>query len=99
MRDARIRAADLDSVVLAGGATRMPMIRALATRMFGRFPAVGHNPDEVVAMGAAVQAGLKMKDKALDEMVMTDVCPYTLGAEVVRQLDNGSQAPGGSSRR
>jgi molecular chaperone HscC len=94
MRDARIRAADLDSVVLAGGATRMPMIRALATRMFGRFPAVGHNPDEVVAMGAAVQAGLKMKDKALDEMVMTDVCPYTLGTEVVRQLDNGSQAPG-----
>ncbi|MDQ0010955.1 molecular chaperone HscC [Luteibacter jiangsuensis] len=94
MRDARIRAADLDSVVLAGGATRMPMIRALATRMFGRFPAVGHNPDEVVAMGAAVQAGLKMKDKALDEMVMTDVCPYTLGTEVVRQHDNGSQAPG-----
>ena len=94
MRDARIRAADLDSVVLTGGATRMPMIRALATRMFGRFPAVGHNPDEVVAMGAAVQAGLKMKDKALDEMVMTDVCPYTLGTEVVRQLDNGSQAPG-----
>jgi len=94
MRDARIRAADLDSVVLAGGATRMPMIHALATRMFGRFPAVGHNPDEVVAMGAAVQAGLKMKDKALDEMVMTDVCPYTLGTEVARQLDNGSQAPG-----
>lgn len=94
MRDARIRAADLDSVVLAGGATRMPMIRALATRMFGRFPAVGHNPEEVVAMGAAVQAGLKMKDKALDGMVMTDVCPYTLGTGVVRQLDNGSRAPG-----
>ncbi|HXP00426.1 MAG TPA: molecular chaperone HscC [Luteibacter sp.] len=94
LRDARIRAADLDNVVLAGGATRMPMIRALATRMFGRFPAVGHNPDEVVALGAAVQAGLKMKDKALDEMVMTDVCPYTLGTEVVRHLDNGSQAAG-----
>lgn len=94
MRDARIRAADLDSVVLVGGATRMPMIRALATRMFGRFPTVGHNPDEVVAMGAAVQAGLKMKDKALDERVMTDVCPYTLGTEVVRHLDNRSQAPG-----
>lgn len=94
MRDARIRAADLDNVVLAGGATRMPMIRALATRMFGRFPAVGHNPDEVVALGAAVQAGLKMKDKALDEMVMTDVCPYTLGTEIARHLENGSQATG-----
>src|SRR6201991_495924 len=94
LRDARIRAADLDNVVLAGGATRMPMIRALATRMFGRFPAVGHNPDEVVALGAAVQAGLKMKDKALNERVMTDVCPYTLGTEVVRHLDNGTQAAG-----
>jgi molecular chaperone HscC len=94
MRDARIRAADLDNIVMAGGATRMPMIRALATRMFGRFPAVGHNPDEVVALGAAVQAALKMKDKALDEMVMTDVCPYTLGTEGVRQLDHGTQVAG-----
>lgn len=94
LRDARIRAADLDNVVLAGGATRMPMIRSLATRMFGRFPAVGLNPDEVVAMGAAVQAGLKMKDQALRETVMTDVCPYTLGTEVSRRLDNGSHAEG-----
>jgi molecular chaperone HscC len=94
MRDARIRAADLDNIVLAGGATRMPTIRALATRMFGRFPAVGHNPDEVVALGAAVQAGLKMKDKALDEIVMTDVCPYTLGTEVVRMIDERTQVAG-----
>lgn len=94
LRDARIRAADLDNVVLAGGATRMPMIRALATRMFGRFPAVGHPPDEVVVLGAAVQAGLKMKDKALDETVMTDVCPYTLGTEVSRRIENGAQAAG-----
>lgn len=94
LRDARIRAADLDNVVLAGGATRMPMIRALVTRMFGRFPATGIHPDEVVALGAAVQAGLKMKDKALDDRVMTDVCPYTLGTEVVRQLDKGPHTPG-----
>jgi molecular chaperone HscC len=94
LRDARIRAADLDNVVLAGGATRMPMIRSLATRMFGRFPAVGLNPDEVVALGAAVQAGLKMKDKALDETVMTDVCPYTLGTEVARALEKGVVAEG-----
>jgi molecular chaperone HscC len=94
LRDARIRAADLDNVVLAGGATRMPMIRALATRMFGRFPAMGHNPDEVVALGAAVQAGLKMKDKALQEMVMTDVCPYTLGTAVSRHIEGGGRADG-----
>ncbi|KAF1008318.1 MAG: Chaperone protein HscC [Luteibacter sp.] len=94
LRDARIRAADLNNVVLAGGATRMPMIRALATRMFGRFPVIGLNPDEVVALGAAVQAGLKMKDKALEETVMTDVCPYTLGTGVIKRLDNGSHAEG-----
>lgn len=94
LRDARIRAADLDNVVLAGGATRMPMIRALATRMFGRFPAVGLNPDEVVALGAAVQAGLKMKDAALDETVMTDVCPYTLGTDVAQRLESGGHAEG-----
>jgi molecular chaperone HscC len=94
LRDARIRAADLDNVVLAGGATRMPMIRALATRMFGRFPAMGPNPDEVVALGAAVQAGLKMKDKALDEMVMTDVCPYTLGTAVARHMEGGGRTHG-----
>jgi len=94
LRDARIRAADLDNVVLAGGATRMPMIRALATRMFGRFPAVGLNPDEVVALGAAVQAGLKMKDAALDETVMTDVCPYTLGTDVAQRLESGGHATG-----
>lgn len=94
LRDARIRAADLNNVVLAGGATRMPMIRALATRMFGRFPVIGLNPDEVVALGAAVQAGLKMKDKALEETVMTDVCPYTLGTGVIKRLENGSHAEG-----
>ncbi|MEX1829458.1 Hsp70 family protein [Luteibacter sp. CQ10] len=94
LRDARIRAADLDNVVLAGGATRMPMIRALATRMFGRFPAVGLNPDEVVALGAAVQAGLKMKDAALNETVMTDVCPYTLGTDVAQRLESGGHAAG-----
>jgi molecular chaperone HscC len=94
LRDARIRAADLDNVVLAGGATRMPMIRSLVTRMFGRFPAMGQNPDEVVALGAAVQAGLKMKDKALDEMVMTDVCPYTLGTAISRRIEGGTRTDG-----
>jgi molecular chaperone HscC len=72
----------------------MPMVRALATRMFGRFPAVGLNPDEVVALGAAVQAGLKMKDAALNERVMTDVCPYTLGTDVAQRLESGGHAEG-----
>lgn len=85
LRDARIRPAELDSIVLAGGATRMPMVRRLVSRMFGRFPVVDLNPDEVVALGAAVQAGLKMRDAALDEVVMTDVAPYSMGVDVVQR--------------
>lgn len=89
LRDARIPASDLYEIVLAGGATRMPIVRKLVTRMFGRFPATALNPDEVVALGVAVQAGLKMDDAALDEIVMTDVCPYTLGINTSQRL-NGS---------
>ena len=85
LRDARIRAADLDNVVLAGGATRMPVIRSLTARLFGRLPAVHINPDEVVVIGAAVMTGLLSRDEALREVVMTDVCPYTLGTEVSEQ--------------
>uniref|UniRef100_UPI000D3DA62B Hsp70 family protein n=1 Tax=unclassified Variovorax TaxID=663243 RepID=UPI000D3DA62B len=86
LRDANLRAGELDAVVLAGGATRMPAIRRLATTMFGRFPSIDFNPDEVVALGAAVQAGLKARDAALKEVVMTDVAPYSLGVAVSRWL-------------
>lgn len=86
LRDANIRSNELDAIVLAGGATRMPVVRRLATRMFGRFPATEINPDEVVALGAAVQAGLRMKDAALNEIVMTDVAPYSMGVEVSMRL-------------
>ncbi|PHV18509.1 molecular chaperone HscC [Janthinobacterium sp. BJB1] len=86
LRDATIRAAELNEVVLAGGATRMPLVRKLVSRMFGRFPAIHLDPDEAVALGAAVQAGLKMRDAALDEVVMTDVAPYSLGISISRQI-------------
>ncbi|KQW82239.1 Hsp70 family protein [Brevundimonas sp. Root1279] len=79
LRDAGLRADELNEVILVGGSTRMPLVRRAITRMFGRFPANAVNPDEAVAVGAAVQAGLKSRDVALKEVVMTDVCPYTLG--------------------
>lgn len=94
LRDATIRAAELDEVVLAGGATRMPLVRKLVSRMFGRFPAIHLDPDEAVALGAAVQAGLKMRDAALDEVVMTDVAPYSLGISISRQV-GANQYEGG----
>jgi molecular chaperone HscC len=94
LRDASLRGGQLDDVVLAGGATRMPMIRRLVTTMFGRFPAIDFNPDEVVALGAAVQAGLKATDAALKEVVMTDVSPYSLGVEISKRLSETIAAPG-----
>ncbi|RVU14676.1 Hsp70 family protein [Methylobacterium oryzihabitans] len=82
LTDSGKRLADLDGVVLVGGATRMPVIRSLVARLFGRLPLVHVDPDTVVAQGAAVQAGLKARHAALDEVVMTDVCPFTLGIAV-----------------
>ncbi|RMR14169.1 Chaperone protein HscC [Pseudomonas amygdali pv. ulmi] len=92
LRDAKIRVADLDEILLVGGTTRMPLIRKLAAGMFGRFPAITLNPDEVVAQGAAIQAALKQRDAALEEVVLTDVCPYTLGIETTQYVFNGYQS-------
>lgn len=83
--DAGMRAEDIDKVVLVGGATRMPVIRKIVTRLLKVFPEHSLDPDEVIALGSAVQAGLLTRHKALDEIVMTDVCPFTLGTDVAVQ--------------
>ena len=82
IRDAKLMPDDITHLVLAGGATRMPLVRRMAARMFGRLPIATVHPDEVVALGAAVQAGLVARDAALDDRVMTDVAPYTMGVAV-----------------
>ena len=81
LRDSDIRVDILSEVILVGGSTRMPIVRRTITRMFGRFPNAAVHPDHAVALGAAVQAGLKARDAALDEIRMTDVCPFTLGID------------------
>lgn len=86
LHDARIRPSELVDIVLVGGATRMPMVSQLVTRMFGRFPRKELHPDEAIALGAAIQAGLKARDKALKGVVFTDVCPYTLGVKALSQV-------------
>jgi molecular chaperone HscC len=89
MRDAQLRVADLDDVVLVGGATRMPLVRALVARLFGRFPLASVHPDEAVALGTAIQAGLKARDKALAEVVLTDTSPHSLGVAVAIPNERG----------
>jgi len=81
LRDSDIRAESLSEIVLAGGGTRMPVVRRAITRMFGRFPNSGVHPDHAIALGAAVQAGLLARDIDLDEVRLTDVCPFTLGVD------------------
>ncbi|WP_444957178.1 Hsp70 family protein [Microbulbifer sp. ZKSA002] len=85
MRDADLPPQKIDEVVLVGGSTRMAQFRSMVGRMFGRLPACHLDPDTVVAMGAAIQAGLKEKNSALDDIVLTDVCPYTLGTGVINE--------------
>lgn len=84
--DAGLRAENIDRVVLVGGATRMPVIRAMVTRLLKLFPEHSLDPDHVVGLGAAVQAGLVSRHAALEDIVMTDVCPFTLGTNVSVQV-------------
>lgn len=86
LSDASLTPKDLDAVILIGGATRMQIIKSLVGKMFGHFPFSQINPDEAVALGAAVQAALKNRNQALNEMILTDVCPFTLGVEVIKEL-------------
>jgi len=81
LRDSGIKVESLSEIVLVGGATRMPIVRRAITRMFGRFPNTAVHPDHAIALGAAVQAGLLARDSALDEVRLTDVCPFTLGVD------------------
>jgi len=92
LRDAKITSNDLNEILLVGGASRMPMVSRLVTRMFGRLPLRHINPDEAIARGTAVMAGLKARATALKEVVMTDVCPYTLGIEVADNTDGVRQS-------
>lgn len=82
--DADLSPGEVDRVVLVGGATRMPVIKNFVGKMMRRLPEVGLNPDHVVALGAAVQAGLVGKNAALGDVVMTDVSAFSLGIDVAK---------------
>ena len=86
LRDANCRPEEVDDVIFVGGATRMPVIAEFVSDYLGCRPLATFNPDEVVALGAAVQAALITDDQAVDDMVMTDVCPFTLGVETVKEF-------------
>jgi molecular chaperone HscC len=89
LRDAKLKASDLDDVVLVGGASRIRIVREMVARLVGRIPSSHIDPDRIIAIGAGVQAGLKARDAVLRDVVMTDVCPFTLGTAVNRKRSKG----------
>jgi len=94
LRDADLSPKEMDSVILIGGATRMPVVRLAVSRMFGKLPYSNINPDEAVALGAAIQVALKERNTALEEVVLTDVCPYSLGVNVAESMGDGRYESG-----
>ncbi|MDZ7710061.1 MAG: molecular chaperone DnaK [Roseovarius sp.] len=101
LKDAGISASDVDEVVLVGGMTRMPKVTEEVTKFFGKEPHKGVNPDEVVAMGAAIQAGVLQGD--VKDVVLLDVTPLSLGIETLggvftRLIDRNTTIPTNKSQ-
>lgn len=94
MSDAGLKASDLDKVLLVGGATRMPIIAENVASILECEPECHINPVHVVALGASVQSALVARHEALEDVVMTDVCPFTLGVEVSLQVGLSDYRPG-----
>ncbi len=81
LKDAGLKASDIDKVILVGGSTRIPKVQEVISKELGKEPSKGVNPDEVVAMGAAIQAGVLVGD--VDDIVLLDVTPLSLGIETL----------------
>lgn len=84
--DARVGRNDIHEVILVGGATRMPAVVNYVTELLGKTPHSRRNPDHVVALGAAVLAGLVENNAAVEDLVVTDVSPFTLGVETTKEI-------------
>lgn len=86
LADAGLTRHQIDEIIIVGGATRMPQIQSLLRETFGKEPRATLDPDLVVAMGAAIQGGLVHLNKAVTDMVVTDVAPFTLGVEIAKDI-------------
>ncbi len=94
LRDARTDLGKIDQVILVGGATRMTMMTEFVQETLKKDPLCQFNPDEVVALGASVQAALIADDAAVRDLVLTDVCPFSLGVETCKEFGNNELRQG-----
>lgn len=94
LKDAKIGPSDIDEIVLVGGSTKLGIVRKFVSKLFARIPDTTINPDEAVAIGVAIQAAMKERNEFVKETILTDVCPFTLGTEVVSVM-SGNHVVGG----
>lgn len=94
LTDANVKVSDIDQVVMVGGATRLSIIYRFVSKLFKTFPNTSVNPDEAVALGAAIQGAMKERNTAIKEVILTDVCPFTLGTEVVKEIEENRYESG-----
>lgn len=83
VRDAKLSTSDINEVILVGGSSRIPAVQTLVKNYFGKEPSKGVNPDEVVAVGAAIQGAILNKEEGVGDIVLLDVTPLTLGIETM----------------
>lgn len=89
LRDSKLTIDEIDRVVMVGGSTRLPLVRTYVVTLLKKIPDYSVNPDEAVVIGACMQAAMKERNEAVEDIILTDVCPYTLGI--------GIHNPNGSS--
>ncbi len=85
LRDAQARVSDLDDLIMVGGSSRLTVVKRFLTELLGKEPIVLGETDKVVAMGAGVYAGIRARREDIRDMLLTDVCPFTLGVETWRK--------------
>ena len=83
LTDAKLNPSEIDEVILVGGQTRMPKVQEVVKKLFGKEPHKGVNPDEVVAVGAAIQGGILSGDEGVKDVLLLDVTPLSLGIETL----------------
>ena len=88
LRDGDISASQLTQLVLVGGSTKMPLVQQYLRYILRGVPIVTADPDYMVALGAGIYAGIKERDETVKDMIMTDICPFSLGTNVLNQGDN-----------
>lgn len=88
LKDCRYSVSDIDEIIMTGGSSKLPILQTFLTELLGKEPLVSKEPDTVIAAGAGVYAGIRERNADIRDMVLTDVCPFTLGIDIMHALDD-----------